>query len=86
MKKENPVFKFVIIVFLALILIIAIIQNTTAAPIHFLMLNLEIPVIALILITFFIGYLLGLLTFQFLFKKNPDKVIPEDSKKRSPQK
>lgn len=69
MKSFKLFFKLIIIILLLSISLTAIIQNLSVATVRFLVFGISAPLIAVILVSIFVGFLLGILTYSFLFKK-----------------
>jgi uncharacterized integral membrane protein len=64
------------------LLLIAILQNMNLASVKFLVFGMNAPVIVIILVSLFIGFLAGLLTCSVISSKtNPKKVPPKSEKK-----
>jgi uncharacterized integral membrane protein len=77
MKKSNIVFKLVSIIILLILLIVIIIQNTTSVKVSILFFGFDAPVIVLIFVSLFIGFLIGLLTYSLVSKQFKKKQSAE---------
>lgn len=81
MKNKRILYRAVLIILLLGLMMILIIQNLSLTPVKFLFFGMNAPVIVIILISLFVGFALGLLTFSILNGK--DKKIssnPENPK------
>ncbi len=69
MKKNRLVFKLILILILLALILTAIVQNLSMATVRFLVFGMSAPVIAVILVSLFVGFLLGILTYSALFNR-----------------
>ena len=81
MKRFRLVIKLFLIVILLSLILIAIVQNLSIATVRFLVFGMSAPVIAVILVSLFIGFLLGILTYSALFRK--EKSMEKDKKEQN---
>jgi len=68
--------RLVSIVLLLALLLTAVLQNLVITPVQFLGWRLFVPVIVVILVSVFAGFLLGLLLIPLLLRKHPAFVKP----------
>ncbi len=79
MNKGSRVAKLILFIAILILLLIIILQNLNPATIHLLFWKIEnLPVIAILLVTLVLGYILGLLTFSLIFRSRPDKAALEE--------
>jgi uncharacterized integral membrane protein len=68
-------FKIYLVLFLTLLLIIFVLQNTQQVDFTFLFFSFKIPQMLLIFLTFAFGLIIGILLPDFTKKKNEDKNV-----------
>ncbi len=70
MKNSSFILKIVLLCIFIAIAVIAIAQNASPVAVRFLFLEISAPVIAVIIVSLFIGFLIGILTFSIIYGKN----------------
>lgn len=65
--KGIRILKFIAVVIVVTLMIVFIAQNLTTAPLRFFKATGNFPVIALVLISFLLGYLSAVLTYRAIF-------------------
>lgn len=74
--------KLILIIIILLIALVVSLQNTEAVETKFLLATITLPRVLLLLLTFTLGFVGGLITASFILKKpakTKDKVIKEKS-------
>lgn len=85
-KSKNivTILKLSGILILVILAVIMIVQNLSPIPVSFVFFTLpNVPVIAIILVSLVMGYLLGLLTYSILFGKKKKKLKKKRFGKKS---
>lgn len=74
MKPKGPFFglKLVFLLILLVLAVILIVQNLNSAPIQVFFWGFTAPVIAVIMVSLLIGFLLGMLVLSFAGKKDKE--------------
>lgn len=83
MKNLKFTSYIILIVLLLALLLTAIIQNIQTVPVKFLFFGISTPVIVIILVSLFIGFLVGLLTCSF-FPVKPELRKHSQNRMRKP--
>lgn len=78
MKNFRFTMNIVIIVVLLTFLLIAILQNLNVTAVKFLIFGMNAPVISIILISLFAGFIVGILTYSLVSRKAKNKLPPAD--------
>jgi len=66
MKK----FKIILIVVILLLVLVVFLQNTQPVETKFLLMTVTMPRVVLLLLTFTLGFVAGLIAASFLFRKS----------------
>ena len=76
--KRNNILRLISIIILIVVIFIIVIMNKSEVDVWFIVPLGKPPVIVVIFVSLLIGYILGLITYSFMFRGNKKGVEEED--------